>query len=278
MKRIFVLAALVLAVFVNVGPAQQLLQTDGFGSVSGKVTLNGPLPEVFDLTELMKKHADKVCCLAPKAKPAEKVDLTWVVDPKTKAVANVMVWVRPPVGKFFPIHNSYKVRKETITIDQPHCQYLPRVSAFQPYYLDNGKEVETGQKLVFKNSAVVQHNVRVVGNGIDNVGFNKNLPAGTEIDATLKPQRLPLEVRCDIHTWMTARVFVFDHPYYALTNEKGEFNIPFVPAGAQITIMAWHEGVGYVSSGASKGQPITVANGKASTIDFELKYEPANGK
>jgi hypothetical protein len=44
---------------------------------------------------------------------------------------------------------------------------------------------------------------------------------------------------------MSAKLFVFDHPYYAKTKEDGTFEIPYVPAGAEITIMAWHEGVGY---------------------------------
>ena len=240
MRRI-ALAALVLFVAAVPGRAQQLLQTDGYGSLSGKVTLdapNGKLPPILKFADnkVVNGHNDKACCLNPNAKPEEKMDLTWVVDPKTKGVANVMVWVTPPTkGMVLPVPAALQKTKNLVILDQPHCQFLPRIAAFQPVYWDNGKKVATGQKLVFKNSATVSHNVRVVGNGIDNDGFNVNVTAGTEYTPgkgkEIKPQRLPLEVRCDIHTWMTARLFVFDHPYYAITKEDGSYELPMVPAG-----------------------------------------------
>src|SRR6516164_6626731 len=183
----------------NPSRAQDKLKTDGFGSLSGKVTLDGPIPPVVDLTEKMKAHADKACCLDNKAKAFEKIDQTWIVDPKTKAVQNVMVWAKPPAGKYFEIHPTLKKRNETILIDQPHCAFLPRVSAFNPVYYDGKDMVATGQQLQFKNSAPVPHNVRAVGHPKYNVGFNRNLPPKTTLDALkdlsadeqLKPQLLP---------------------------------------------------------------------------------------
>jgi len=279
-RMLFLVTAVALFGMADPSLAQQLLQTDGYGSITGKVTLGKAMPEVASLVDAMKKHADAKCCLDPETKDKEKVDLTWVVDPKTKAVANVMVWVTPPKGSSFPIHKNYLKRTEKIVLDQPHCQFLPRVVAYQPYYKENGKPVATGQTLTFKNSAVVNHNVRVIGNGLDNDGFNINVVAKSEYELPkakdLKPQRLPLEVRCDIHTWMTARIFVFDHPYYALTNEKGEFEIPYVPSGAEITLMAWHEGVGYaltknVGDKLVVGEKLKVENGKKTTFDIVIK-------
>ncbi len=184
-----------------------------------------------------------------------------------------------PKGKFFPTPDKFKDRKkETVTFDQPHCQYLPRIAAYQPYYMDKGERVETGQKLVFKNSAGCAHNVRVLGNGVDNDGFNKNLPPGTEIEEKLNPQKLPLSVQCDIHPWMAAKLFVFDHPFYALTDKDGKYEIPMVPAGMEVTVMAWHEGVGYVLAKRDGekfivGQKMTIEKGKKTTLDLELKFE-----
>src|ERR1700691_4819736 len=81
----------------------QMLKSDGWGSLSGKVTLDGKIPDIVDLVPKMKTHADSACCLAPAAKPAEKIETTWVVDPKTKAVANVIVWIKPPKDAYFPL-------------------------------------------------------------------------------------------------------------------------------------------------------------------------------
>jgi hypothetical protein len=261
----------------NSGRAQEKLKTNGFGSLSGKVTLDGAIPAVVDLTEKMKIHADKACCLNNKAQPFEKLDQTWIVDPKTKAVQNVMVWAKAPQDTYFEIHPNYVKRKETIVIDQPHCAFLPRVSAFNPVYYDGKQMVATGQQLIIKNSAAVPHNVRAVGHPKYNAGFNRNLPPETELDALkdlqpadhLKPQLLPISLQCDIHTWMASKLFVFDHPYYALTKADGTFEIPFVPAGAEVTIMAWHEGVGWVLT--NKGKSITIEKGQKHTLDFEVK-------
>ncbi len=227
-----------------------LLPTEGWGSLSGTVTYNGDPPAPTSLVDLMMKHNDKACCLAPKATAFEKVDPTWLVDAKTKGVANVMIWIKAPIGTYLPTHDKFKVRKEQVVIDQPHCAFLPRMAAFQPFYLDNGKEVATGQTMLIKNSAVVPHNIRATGNPLRNPGFNKNLPPMTEIDvsADLKTQPLPISLQCDFHPWMAAKLFVFDHPYYAITKADGTFEIPFVPAGAEVSIMGWHEGIGYTST------------------------------
>ena len=271
MRRILLpIAVLALFVFANLVSAQQVLKTEGWGSLSGKVTLSGDVPAIVDLTDKMKIHADKACCLDPKAKAIEKIDATWLVDPKTKAVANVVVWVKAPKDTFFPLPPNFKPNKTPLLIDQPHCAFLPRVSAYNPVTIVNGKEVETGQMVVFKNSAVVPHNTRAVGHPLKNSGFNVNLPPSGEISKTFVPQALPISIQCDVHPWMAAKLFVFDHPYYAITKEDGTFEIPQVPAGAEVSVIAWHEGVGWALPELGKGKATTLNAGK-NTFDIELK-------
>ena len=97
-----------------------LLQSDGWGSISGTVTFDGDVINLLakvkkdsdDLLAKMKIHPDKACCLAPAAKPIEKAESTWIVDPKTKAIANVIVWIAPPKGTYFPMHPNYLKRKD----------------------------------------------------------------------------------------------------------------------------------------------------------------------
>jgi hypothetical protein len=272
MRRILLSFMALVCVFLSSnlarGQGKKELATTGWGSLSGKVTLDGKIPEgkTEDLLKQMMAHADKACCLNPKAKDIEKTDTTWLVDAKTKGIANVMVWIKAPVGTYFPTHEKLKVRKEEIVIDQPHCAFLPRVSAYQPFYYNGAKEVETGQKLIIRNSATVPHNVRATG-GAKNPGFNKTVIATSEITAEFVPQPLPISLNCDLHTWMSAKVFVFDHPYYAKTKEDGTFEIPFVPAGAEVTVMAWHEADGYAvkTKDGEKtiyGQKMTLKEGK----------------
>ncbi|MSQ93920.1 MAG: hypothetical protein EXR98_05110 [Gemmataceae bacterium] len=261
-----------LFVSVNAGCAQEELKTTGFGSVSGKVTLEGALPEIVDLLPKMKIHRDKECCLTSKTTALEKIDTNWIVDPKTKAIANVVVWVKPPAGKYFPIPAKFKKRQDDIVIDQPHCAFLPRVSASNPVYYDGTEFVKTGQKVLVKNSATKPHNIRATGHPLKVANsFNINLPAKTELEKVFAPQPLPILLNCDFHTWMAGKHFVFDHPYYAITNMDGTFEISMVPAGAEIHIVSWHEETGWGFKEGKAGRPITVNAGKNLKVDFQLK-------
>jgi hypothetical protein len=70
---------------------------------------------------------------------------------------------------------------------------------------------------------------------------------------------------------MGAKVYVFDHPYYAVTNAKGEFEIPLVPAGAEIRLMGHHDETGYVIRPELKaGRPITIKAGEKMVVNLEI--------
>ena len=273
MQRVF--AMLTLAALLT--PTQRLhaqltiLKNDGWGSLSGKITLIGPVPEIVDLAPKMKAHADAACCLAKDTKAAEKLDTIWVVDPKTKAVANVIVWIKAPKDSYFPLPSNYKAKKEPLVIDQPHCAFVPRIAAYNPVNIIDGKPVATGQKVEFKNSAVVPHNTRATGSPMfPGNSFNINIPPKGELTREFEPQKLPINLQCDVHTWMGAKLAVFDHPYFAITKEDGSFEIPNVPAGATVALVAWHEGVGYVLPELSKGREMNLKQGK-NVVDLQFK-------
>jgi hypothetical protein len=266
------LLALVFAVCVLPcrGQEKEVLQTTGWGSLSGKVTFDGDLPEVVSLVPEIQKldnPVDKACCMAAPAK--QRVKPNWTIDAKTKGIANVAVWIKPPAGKVFPIHDMDKKRKDTVVLDQPFCSFVPHMVALYPDY-HNGKElVPTGQKFIIKNSSIVSHNVRSTVNLKFNEAFNVNQPAKSEREFALKPQPLPITLQCDFHKFMTGYVCVFDHPYFAITKADGSFTMPRVPAGAEVTIMAWHEEV-YLNALAVGGKQITLKEGK-NEYDFSIK-------
>ena len=61
----------------------------------------------------------------------------------------------------------------------------------------------------------------------------------------------------------------FDHPYYALTDFDGKFEIKGAPAGKYNLIM-WHEGTGWVNGGKT-GEAITIPAGKAVEVNAKAK-------
>ena len=52
-----------------------------------------------------------------------------------------------------------------------------------------------------------------------------------------------ISVKCDVHGWMGAWIFVVDHPYYALTDDEGRFVITDIPPGTY-TVHCWQEMLG----------------------------------
>jgi plastocyanin len=73
-----------------------------------------------------------------------------------------------------------------------------------------------------------------------------------------------VRVFCDIHSHMNAFVLVFSHPFFAVSDADGRYEIDDVPPGAY-NVIAWNEGV------ASEPKPVTVPDGAATELDFTLR-------
>ena len=52
---------------------------------------------------------------------------------------------------------------------------------------------------------------------------------GTQGKTTTKVFEKPelfIKVKCDVHPWMFAYICVVDHPWFAVTDQKGNFTLP----------------------------------------------------
>ena len=73
-----------------------------------------------------------------------------------------------------------------------------------------------------------------------------------------------------IRAWVVA----FDHPYYATTDERGQFSIPNLPDGT-FELSFWHEPLpGEKGTGITRTQKIEVAGGKVKAVEFEFSLNP----
>jgi plastocyanin len=116
-------------------------------------------------------------------------------------------------------------------MDQKQCSFIPRVVV-----------VPVGGTVEFLNSDRLLHNVRSIGK--ENPPFNRAQPHARSISFVFKQPEL-LRVDCDLHSWMRGWVVVAEHPFYAVTNEQGEFILENVPQG-KYTLQIWHESLGNV--------------------------------
>jgi hypothetical protein len=235
-------------------------------TLEGRVTLVGPVPKLRDLAAVFKDHPD-----APhlfKAPSEQLLDPTWRIDPNTRGVANVCVYIKRPANGKLPILAEDKKRVDPVIMDAPFGVYVPHMVAVYPEWFDGNERGETGQKLILKNSSPVGHSHRAIGNPKYQDHLGRSFPPTAEATLKLKPQPLPVSVQCDIHTWMQAYVWVFDHPYCAITKEDGTFTIPRVPVGMDVQVMAWHESQGWLFT--KEGKTLSLKQGK-NVLDFTIK-------
>jgi len=220
-------------------------EKDGaWGTITGQVVLDAAtVPE----RKPLEINKDQDHCLSKGPILSEE----WIVNTKNKGVRWVFVWLAPQTAdQKLAVHPSLeKIGPKQVSMDQPCCMFVPHALAIR-----EGQEVEA------KNSAPVPHNVHWTGHPLKNPGGNQILPSKQSLVISgLKSDKYPVQISCDIHGWMKAWIRVFDHPYFALTDEDGKFQIKLAPAG-NYRLLLWHEAGGF-GPGGREGIPITVKGG-----------------
>lgn len=204
--------------------AAPALAQDG-GSVTGTFVLKGEAPKLKPKVEKGANVKDGQVCAVE-----EVPDETLIVDPATKGIKNVFIWVAKVDAKDLP-----KPKEATVTVDNKNCRFVPHCLI-----------ARTGQELVMLNSDAVAHNVHtnpIRGKAInDLVAPNDKEGVKRPLD---KPELLPIPVVCDIHPWMKGHMLVLDHPFAALSDDKGTFKIEGLPPG-KYDLKVWQEAGGYV--------------------------------
>jgi plastocyanin len=205
------------------------------GTIKGHVRLMGPAPENPDI----RMRSDPMCAMA---NAGQRVQDDLVTAGPDGSLANVFVQLQGT----FP---ETAVPPEPVSIDQRGCIYFPRVVG-----------VRVGQTLRVHNSDPGLHNVHAMQvTGGDE--FNVGQPiAGMTNEFHLKKEGI-LHLQCDVHGWMAAYVGVMSHPYFAVTDKPGTFEIPNVPEGSY-TIQAWHEVYGPLTSS------VQVMPGGVANVEF----------
>jgi hypothetical protein len=212
-------------------------------SVTGRVVLEGtPPPEiVVDLSP------DPRCA----ALHTEPLTTRHYVVGEDQGLANVFVYIREGVPE-----RDYPIPSEMPLLDQVDCEYVPYVMG-----------VRAGQTFQVRNSDPTMHNVHSTPDRrTGNRGFNFAQPfKGLVSERRFTAPEVAIRFKCDVHPWMFAYVAVVDHPFFAVTDESGRFEIKDLPDG-KYTIEAWH--VRSHRGGAGMTQEIQVKGD--TTVDFAV--------
>lgn len=115
-------------------------------------------------------------------------------------------------------------------IDQRTCTFSPHVQVIARY-----------QPIDIVNNDPIVHNAHVTQNMMTVINpLQPRQGMRNEFNFTGIG---PAMVKCDIHNWMRAWVYVLWHPYYAVTGSDGSFRISGVPPG-EYELVAWQEHIG----------------------------------
>jgi plastocyanin len=157
-----------------------------------------------------------------------------------------VVYVDAIAGKTFPAPKDHPV------MDQKGLLFAPHIMA-----------VQQGTTVEFLNSDNVQHNVFWTAVGNDKkAGHNLGTwPKGEKRPYTFdKAGVVPLF--CNVHPDMSGYIIVSPTPYFAETDDSGNYTIKDVPDGSY-TVTVWHEGA------KDQSKPVTVSG--STKADFTLK-------
>ena len=127
--------------------------------------------------------------------------------------------------------------------------------------------VRTGQLVEVTNMDPIPGSVRTLP--IRNASFNTllrpKLSAAWKYD---KAERAPIKINSDPHPWMAAYHVVTDHPWVAVTDAEGKFNITGLPAG-KYQFNFWHERTGWLE------RKLSIDIKAEETTEIKLPFAPA---
>ena len=208
-------------------------------TLRGTIKFSGkaPAPREIDMS------ADPACQFAESAS-GPRLSEQYVVN--NGKLENVYVYIKEGLeGKNFAPLQAPAV------LDQKGCRYHPHVLAMM-----------AGQPLRILNSDPATHNVhpspKVEGNHEWNIS---QMPKGDPVEKTFMQPEIMMPVQCNQHNWMKAYINVSRTPFFAVSDETGNFEIKGLPSG-EYTVAAVHENAG------EQTQKITVGPGETKQVEF----------
>ena len=225
-----------------------------WANLKGRFTLDGEVPTRKELPLTAREKA-----LAGTPEGLKVLYESLIVDAKTKGIANVVIFAVPELMTprvEMPVHPS---AKETATAEHPihikNFAITPHLSAMR-----------STQQLTLTNDEPFGHNLKLDAAGVG-TSFNYGLASMKKIIVPrVEQMQLPSRLSGSIAPYLCGYLVVRDNPYFAVTNERGEFEIKNLPVG-KWRFQAWQEKCGYVRKLKLGGADTTWTKGR---FDVEI--------
>jgi len=251
-----------IAVYLAISLLATGASADDWGSFKGRFIFDGTPPTQQPLNAKMALGF----CGDPKLVSEELV-----VNPKTRGVKNVLVYLYLGPNDPKPaLHPILKNRPKDVRIDNDRCR-------FQPHILI----MTVDQKLIIGNLDIAAHAAKLDPLNPLNVSIAPLIPAMKTHEYRFNvEERLPSSLTCGIHPWMKGYIFARDTPYFAITDDDGNFEIENLPVG-EWKFRCWQEKVGYVQQVTVDGKAtkwkrgevtVKIEKDKASELNIASKF------
>lgn len=223
-----------------------LYQPTGNGvTVVGTISVSGNVPE----SRKIDMFADPVCVDLNK-------DLTteWVVTNQQK-LQNVFVYVKEADVLR---NNRFEVPDTGVVLEHRNCRFSPHVLG-----------VRVGQQLSIVNADPTIHNTHPTPRL--NPEWNQSQAVASQpIVKTFARAEVLIPFKDNQHPWEKAYVAVMSHPFFAVSDELGNYEIRGLPPGTY-KLVFWHEKLG------EQEVEVTIAAGESRRLDMMFDTGKAFG-
>jgi len=166
-------------------------------------------------------------------------------------LANVFVYVK--AGDNLDAYR-FAVPESDVILNQRACYFEPHVLGLQ-----------VGQNLRILNSDPTFHNVHPTPKS--NPEWNQTQVADAPpLVKTFRRAEVMIPIKCNQHPWMKAYVGVLNHPFFAVSDRLGRFEIRGLPPGTY-KLAVWHELFGFQEI------DVTLVTGESRNADFTFDLD-----
>jgi hypothetical protein len=203
------------------------------GALSGRVLYHGTLPAPEKLIVV----ADVAVC-------------SRIAHYDQRLQVNAQGGIRDAVVSLVEVQGgrTLEAMGSEFVLDQRVCAYHPHVLL-----------APVKAPVQVRNSDGIFHNIHTFSSRNAPVNLSQSGDKKTlELEFAI-PEKV--QVRCDVHGWMSAWIVAVGHPYHALSDSAGRFTLKGIPPGTYI-VKCWQELLG------EQQTEVIIADGEEVALDF----------